>query len=127
VTLEVEQEISNVANSANTLTPTVQQRKVKSSIAVDSGQTVLLAGLISERKEADHSGIPVLDQIPKLGDVFSPNHSKTVARTEIIMFIRPQIIRNGVDAHFIAEELRSKIRGTIGPSSPTDPHDSKAR
>ena len=126
VSLDLEQEISNVS-STTSLTPTIQQRKVKSSIAVDSGQTVLLAGLISENKEVDHSGIPVLDQIPKIGDVFSTNQSKTVMRTEIIMFIRPQIIRNGVDAHFIAEEMRTKIRGTAGPTSSADPRDSKGR
>jgi general secretion pathway protein D len=32
----------------------------------------------------------------------------------LIIFIRPQIIRDGVDAHFVAEELRTKLRGTIG-------------
>ena len=60
VLLDIEQEISNVAANAtaNTLTPTVSQRKVKSSIAVATGQTVLLAGLISERQERDRSGIP---------------------------------------------------------------------
>ena len=52
VLLDIEQEISNVAaGSAGSLTPTVSQRRVKSSIAVASGQTVLLAGLISERQE----------------------------------------------------------------------------
>ena len=52
VLLDVEQEISNVAaGSAGSLTPTVSQRRVKSSIAVASGQTVLLAGLISERQD----------------------------------------------------------------------------
>src|SRR5262249_30819952 len=126
VSLEVEQEISNVANSGTTLTPTVQQRKVKSSIAVASGQNVLLAGLISERKEADRSGIPVLDQIPKLSDIFSHQY-KSFARNEIIMFIRPQIIRDGVDAHFIAEELRTKMRGPIGATAPTVPRESKVR
>ena len=73
VRLEIEQEISQVSNSgsvtstAQNLTPTISQRKVKSSISVATGQTVLLAGLIQEQKEIDHSGIPLLDQIPGLG------------------------------------------------------------
>jgi general secretion pathway protein D len=119
VLLDVEQEISNVsnagaaANTATTLTPTVSQRKVKSSIAVATGQTVLLAGLISERQERQRPGIPLLDQIPGIGDAFS-HTTKTTQRTELIMFIRPQIIRNSVDAHFVAEELRSKLTGRIG-------------
>jgi general secretion pathway protein D len=74
---------------------------------------VLLAGLIQESRELDRSGIPVLDQIPKLGDVFS-HQNRTIARTELIIFIRPQIIRDSVDAHFVAEELRAELKGAIG-------------
>ncbi|MEA2992296.1 MAG: ral secretion pathway protein, partial [Alphaproteobacteria bacterium] len=114
VVLDIEQEISNVASgSANTLTPTVSQRKVKSSIAVASGQTVLLAGLISERGDNSRSGIPFLDQLPGIGDAFSHNN-KSNERTELIIFIRPQIIRDSVDASMVAEELRSKLRGKVG-------------
>ena len=113
VQLDIEQEISQVAaGSTGSLTPTVSERKVKSSISVASGQTVLLAGLIQEQTETDRSGIPGLDQIPKVGDVFS-HLNKTTTRTELIIFIRPQIIRDSVDAHFVAEELRTKLRGTI--------------
>ena len=112
VRLDVEQEISNVANNASsgTLTPTVSQRKVKSSISVATGQTVLLAGLISETQNRSRTGIPLLDQIPALGDAFTQNH-KGIQRTELIIFIRPQIIRDSVDAAVVAEELRSKMRG----------------
>ena len=113
VRLDIEQEISQVTNAtANSLTPTVSQRKVKSSVAVASGQTVLLAGLIQERSETDRNGIPILDQIPKIGDVFS-HQSTAKTRTELIIFIRPQVIRDAVDAHFVAEELRTKLRGII--------------
>ena len=116
VLLDIQQEISNVENNANatSLTPTVSQRLVKSSIAVASGQTVLLAGLISESKNDASSGIPGLDQIPGLG-VLGAQISKSVTRDELIVFIRPQIIRNGVDAQRIAEELRAKMRGTMQP------------
>jgi general secretion pathway protein D len=114
VRLEIEQEISNVSpQSVSTLTPTVTQRKVRSSVAVASGQTVLLGGLISETDTGSRSGVPLLDQIPGLGAAFSST-GKGVQRTELIILIRPQIIRDGVDAHFVAEELRTKLRGTIG-------------
>jgi general secretion pathway protein D len=113
VRLDIEQEISQATNAtANTLTPTVSQRKVKSSVAVANGQTVLLAGLIQEHSELDRGGIPVLDQIPKIGDLFS-HQTKSTVRTELIIFIRPQVIRDAVDAHFVAEEFRTKLRGTI--------------
>jgi general secretion pathway protein D len=116
VRLDVEQEISNVsAATAASLTPTVSERKVRSSISVATGQTVLLAGLISEQQNNTRNGIPLLDQIPGLGDGFSHQDKKTT-RTELIIFIRPQIIRDGTDAHFVAEELRSKLRGNLGAS-----------
>jgi general secretion pathway protein D len=127
VRLDVEQEISNVLPStpANSLTPTVSERKVKSSISVATGQTVLLAGLISEQQNADRSAIPLLDQIPGLGDGFG-HQNKTTSRTELIIFIRPQIIRDSTDAHFVAEELRSKLRGNIGASLVDHPRGSRA-
>jgi general secretion pathway protein D len=118
VRLDIEQEISQATNAtASTLTPTVSQRKVKSSVAVANGQTVLLAGLIQEKSELDRGGIPVLDQIPKIGDLFS-HQTKTTVRTELIIFIRPQVIRDSVDAHFVAEEFRAKLRGTIQSPPP---------
>ena len=130
VRLDIEQEISNVAPSSGTttLTPTVSQRRVKSTISVTSGQTVLLAGLISERQDRTSSGIPFLDQLPQpLGDVFSTSRSNGLARTELIIFIRPQIIRDGVDAHFVAEEMRTKLRGTAGAVAPSGPLTTKLR
>jgi general secretion pathway protein D len=119
VLLDIEQEISAVAqnSTANTLTPTVSQRKVKSSIAVASGQTVLLGGLISERQDRGSSGVPGLDQVPGLGALFA-QRSGAIQRTELIIFIRPQIIRNGVDAQHVAQELRSKMRGRLGVYPP---------
>ncbi len=119
VRLDVEQEISNVpAASANSLTPTVSERRVKSQISVANGQTVLLAGLISEQQNGTRSALPVFDQIPGLGDAFG-HQSNSTQRTELIIFIRPQIIRDGSDAHVVAEELRSKLRGSIA-TTPTN-------
>jgi len=118
VLLDVEQEISNVAaGSAGSLTPTVSQRRVKSSIAVASGQTVLLAGLISERQESGRTGIPLVDQLGELGKLIGSNN-KSAQRTELIIFIRPQIIRDGVDAMRVAEEMRTKLRGRLGTTDP---------
>ena len=68
IVLDIEQEISRVANTAtaNTLTPTVSERKVRSSIAVTSGQTVLLGGLRSDQQDFNRGGMPALDQLPGL-------------------------------------------------------------
>ncbi len=111
VIIDIEQESSSVTpGSAGSLTPTISDRHVKSSISVASGQTVLLAGLISDETDRTRQGIPVLDKIPGIGDLFS-QQSSTKVRTELIIFIRPTVIRDAVDAHMVAEELRSKLNG----------------
>jgi general secretion pathway protein D len=120
VLLDIEQEISAVVNnnvsgsssatSTTNLTPTISVRRVKSELSVVNGQTVLMAGLIQETQNVVHSGIPILDQIPVFGKAFGSNDG-SIARTELILFIRPQIIQNGADASVVAEELRSKMRG----------------
>ncbi len=117
VLLNIDQEISAVqpgsessANSQTALTPTISDRKVTSEISVVSGQTVLLAGLIQDQQEKSREGIPMLNQIPYVGAALGTT-GKSQVRTELIIFIRPQIIRDGVDASMVAEELRSKMRG----------------
>jgi len=120
VRLDIEQEISQAAaapSGGQNLTPTISQRKVKSSIAVASGQTVLLAGLIQEQKNVNHSGIPLFDQLPAIGNVIG-NTGHNITRTELIMFIRPQVIRDSIDAGQVAEELRTKLKGTLAPVPP---------
>jgi general secretion pathway protein D len=119
IVLDIEQEISNVAaGSAQSLTPTISQRRVKSSIAVTSGQTVLLAGLISETQNKTRQGIPLLDSIPGVGDAFSHQNGLRT-RTELILFIRPTVLKDAVDVHVIAEEMRSKMNSRlVGTSNP---------
>ncbi len=130
VILDVEQEVSGVVGTgtaASSLTPTVSQRQIKSAISVASGQTVLLGGLITETQQRTRSGIPMLEELPGgVGNLFSTNDRST-QRTEIIVFIQPEIIRNSVDASKVAEELRAKLRGSAessfqkGPSLFGDP------
>jgi general secretion pathway protein D len=116
VLLEIEQEISNVVNpNQQTLTPTIAQRRIHSTVSVTSGQTVLLGGLISEQQDNDKTGIPGLNQIKYLGDIFG-NTTKNRTRSEIIVFIRPQVIRNGLDAQGVAEEFRERLETMRGPA-----------
>jgi len=110
VTLDVEQVVSQVAagSGAATLTPTISQRKVKSTVSVANGQTVVLAGLISEQRTDGGNGLPGIAGIPVIGGLLG-NMSPSLQRTEIVVFIRPEIIRNSVDAQKIAEQLRRRM------------------
>ena len=110
VQLEVDQEISNVVNAdQQTLTPTIAQRRVHSTVSVVSGQTVLLAGLISERDQKSQAGIPGIREIKFIGDLLG-NTSNTRTRSEIIIFIKTKLIRNSVDAGAVTEEFRERLQ-----------------
>jgi general secretion pathway protein D len=110
IQLEIDQEISNVVNpDQQTLTPTISQRRVHSTVSVQSGQTVLLAGLISENNQETRSGIPGLREIKFLGDVFG-NTTSSKTRSEIIVFIKTQMIRNSQDASAVTEEFREQLQ-----------------
>jgi general secretion pathway protein D len=108
VMLDIDQLVSEPNGPA--LTPTISTREVKSTISVISGQTVLLAGMINDQQTKSRGGVPILNQLPYVGAAFGTT-SKSQVRTELIMFIRPTIIRDGADAAMVAEELRSKMRG----------------
>ena len=116
VNLEVEQEISNVLRNGteDSLTPTISQRRVKSAVSVTNGQTVVLAGLIQEQIERTKQGIPIIMDLPVVGDFVSTQSNRS-DRTELIIFIKPQIIRDSLDAQLIAEELRLKVIGGARP------------
>ncbi len=116
ISLVVEQEISSVQRSqAQSLTPTISQRKVSSTVSVTSGQTVMLGGLISERQQRGRDGLPILSDLPLIGDAFRSNQNAGT-RTELIILIRPQVIRDSLDAQQVAEQMRSQLRLMNEPS-----------
>jgi general secretion pathway protein D len=120
IQLEIDQEVSGVVNANNnaqqTLTPTISQRRIHSTVSVMSGQTVLLGGLISDNTQNTRSGIPGLSDIKYLGALFGTTDSNKT-RSEIIIFIRPQLIRNSVDARAVTEEFRERLQSMRGAGS----------
>jgi general secretion pathway protein D len=108
VTMDIVQEISNVSAGANTLTPTISKRSIKSQISINDQQTVVLGGLISKNSQNVKAGLPGISRVPVLGNFFSTN-SKTRGRTELIVLIRPVIIRDAQDAANVADSLRSQM------------------
>ena len=110
VQLEVDQEVSNIVNpDQQTLTPTISERRIHSTVAVTSGQTVLLGGLISDNDNRTRSGVPGLSDVSVIGGLFGNTNNKR-QRTEIIIFIRPQLVRNSVDQRAVTEEFREKLQ-----------------
>jgi general secretion pathway protein D len=117
ITLEIDQNISNVVNpNVQTLTPTISQRRIHSTVGLTSGQTVLLGGLISEETDRSKSGIPWINNIQYLGDLLG-NTAKSRQRSEIIVFVKPQVIGNTVDAQAVTEEFRQRL-DSMRPTNP---------
>lgn len=120
VSLEIGQEVSRVATTtttgADTLTPTITQRRITSRVNVQTGQTVVLGGLIQDSQQRGRSRVPVIGEIPVLGSLFGTTNNAD-QRSELIVFITPRVIRNAEDARDVSEELRSRLRSLqpVGP------------
>ena len=114
VLLDMAEEVSN-ANTTTTSSissPTISQRRVRSSVAVSDGQTIVLGGLIQDLRTQNKNGVPFLQDIPVLGWLFG-THSNGLTRTELIVLITPHVIRSSDDARAITQELRRAVPMTI--------------
>lgn len=129
VYLEIAQEVSKPGTpAAGSNNPPINQRQLQTQIAVQSGETVMLGGLISEDEQHAENGVPGLNRVPILGRLFGTT-DRNRQRTELIVLITPQVIANVEDAREITEEykrqfqslapLRSQMNG--GRARPVNP------
>ncbi len=111
ISVDIEQEVSDVVpTSSSTIdSPTIQQRKIKSSVALRTGQTIALGGLIRDNVTEGESGVPLLKDIPILGNLFKVT-SEVTFRTELLILITMHIIRDPEDSRRLTEELRERFR-----------------
>ncbi|HEY5237614.1 MAG TPA: type II secretion system secretin GspD, partial [Rhizomicrobium sp.] len=123
VLMDISQEVSDVVNpgTAAIQSPTISERKVASSIAIQDGQTVALGGLITDKRTDTKGGIPWLNQIPLLGNLFGSTNDEH-DRTELIVLLTPRVIRNNAEALSITDELKEKIRTAEPLPSPKPAH-----
>ncbi len=111
VTMEIDQTITDIgAIESTTQQRKFLQRNIKSEVAIQSGQTIVLGGLILENNTDDSSGIPFLRDIPVLGWFFGGKKSVD-RRTELLVLITPQVIRNQQDAGAITDEIKQRMKG----------------
>ena len=114
VIMDVEQEASNVpfANNADPLTPRIQQRKISSTVAVNSGDTIILGGLIQNDRDTSESGIPLLHKVPFVGAFFGTK-ADNQGRTELIVLITPRAVSNSTAALQVTDEYRRRLKKLI--------------
>lgn len=115
VLLDISQEVSDVTSttSSSINSPTISTRRISTSIAVQDGQVIALGGLITDKVTKGKNGLPVLSRIPVLGALFG-NVADTHDRTELLILIKPRVVRTIDDAQAVTDELRAKIR-TVRP------------
>ncbi|MCC8362551.1 type II secretion system secretin GspD [Lysobacter sp. A6] len=87
----------------------IDTRRLKTEAAIQSGETVMLAGLIQDTRTKGSSGIPGLSRIPWIGGLFGTQTNAT-DRTEVIVLLTPTIIRNPQEARDLTDEYGQKFR-----------------
>ncbi|MDR3389262.1 MAG: type II secretion system secretin GspD [Rudaea sp.] len=109
VYMDVQQQDTAPGNaSGSNPNPPINQRNLQTQVAVQSGETVLLGGMIQDTDQTNKSGVPLLSSIPLLGNLFG-NTSKTHHRTELIVLITPRVIYNADDARQMTTEYEKKF------------------
>ncbi|MFQ3189083.1 MAG: general secretion pathway protein D [Paraglaciecola sp.] len=131
VQLLIEQEVSSVSG-ATSVDVIINKREIKTSVIVDDGGTIVLGGLIDDAVQESVSKVPLLGDIPILGNLFKST-STSVSKRNLMVFIRPTIIRDGITMNEIshkkyqyirAQQLKRQSQGiplmpnTEGPSLP---------
>ncbi len=104
------------------------QRQIGSKVAIRSGETLVLGGLIRDNRTNGSSGVPILHDIPVLGALFGTKNLND-RRTELLVIITPRVVRSDQDAREVSTELRDRMKSFIGhqpfgaavPDSPLPP------
>ncbi len=111
VILDIDQEVSDVVptQSSGIDSPTIQQRRISTSVAVQDGESIALGGLIRERISDTRTKVPLLGDLPLIGAAFGTT-SKATTRTELLVLITPKVIGNHDDAISVTDDMRSRMK-----------------
>ena len=108
IQLTIEQEVSSVSG-ATSVDISINKRQIKTTVIVDDGGTIVLGGLIDEDIQESESKVPLLGDIPILGHLFKST-SSSKRKTNLMVFLRPKIIRDGVTMNEISKRKYNYIR-----------------
>ncbi|WP_372835429.1 type II secretion system secretin GspD [Pontibacterium sp.] len=116
VVLDIKQEVNDVdeTTSSGIDSPTIIQRQINTSVAVQSGETLVLGGLIKENKNQSSGGVPGIRHIPVVGWFFG-SEGKKVSRTELVVMITPTAVTDREEARDVTREYREKLQGVSFP------------
>jgi general secretion pathway protein D len=116
VVLNIEQEVSEVgATTSSTInSPTIQQRRIATTVVVDDGESLAIGGLMQDRASRGRDQIPILGDVPVVGNLFKSKRD-TVRRTELLIVMTPRIVRDTGQVRRIADEFRDKMHYSLRP------------
>ncbi len=109
IQLDIEQEVSNVLGANGAVDVRFAKRQLNTSVLVQDGQMIALGGLINEDTKESQSKVPILGDIPIIGHLFKSTNT-TKNKTNLMVFIKPTIIRDGVTADGITQRKYNYIR-----------------
>ena len=110
--LEIEQEISSIApttQGVNAVDLITNKRSIKSTILAENGQVIVLGGLIQDDVTQTHSKVPLLGDIPLLGNLFRSTKDSRIKRN-LMVFLRPTVIRDAAGMAALSGQKYSDIR-----------------
>lgn len=122
VLLDIEQEVSDAVTttSSDINAPTFQQRRVRTTVAVRDGEAIVLAGMMQDRATNSREAVPLLGQVPIVGNLFK-NKDDTVRRTELLIAITPRVVKDDDQLRSIAAEFRDKLNFSTRPQRRAPP------
>ncbi|HTP38720.1 MAG TPA: type II secretion system secretin GspD [Steroidobacteraceae bacterium] len=120
VYMNISQQVSQVDPTVAAVNgnPTISQRQMMTQVAVQSGQTVLLGGLIQQQEGATNTGIPGLNSLPVVGRLFGTT-SRNRNRTELIVLITPRVVGSSDEARQVTDEYQRKFESLAPLREPT--------
>ena len=112
VAMQIDQTVTDVVQDAasSTTQPRFLQRQIGSKVAVRSGESIVLGGLIKNNQTTSKNGVPLLQDLPLVGNLFAQNRTNGV-RTELLVIITPRVVRTDVDIREVSEDLRESLKG----------------
>ena len=113
VKMDIQQDVTDVGEiDSATGQRSFLQRNIKSNIAVKSGETIVLGGLIRDNRTDGKTGIPGLSNAPVVGNLFSGT-SRSGERTELLVLITPTAIKSQRDLSKTGEEMRDRMKSLM--------------
>ena len=110
VQMVIEQEVSSVIPGTIEQGIATRKRSIKTSVLVDDGGILILGGLIADEVSDTESKVPLLGDIPIIGFLFRTENT-TKSKQNLMVFLRPTILRDHKDAAFVTNEKYSHLRG----------------